>query len=72
VLKVAIIRNTRVLEVNATLPDAHLAQQAAKLVAGSTLDLSRSLLAEGDRDLFRGIAQEQSEIRASTTPVESW
>jgi succinoglycan biosynthesis transport protein ExoP len=71
VLHVALVRNTRILEIAATLPDARLAQQLAKSLAESTVDLSRSLETEGDRDLLAGIGQQEREMRASLDALEA-
>jgi succinoglycan biosynthesis transport protein ExoP len=71
VLKVALVRNTRILEIAATLPDARLAQQLAKFLAESTVDLSRALITEGDRDLLQGIGQQEREIRANLDGIET-
>jgi uncharacterized protein involved in exopolysaccharide biosynthesis len=63
VLKVALLRNTRILEISATLPDPTQAQALAQFVAESTIDLSRSLTGEGDRDLLQGMERQQREFR---------
>src|SRR5262245_7706336 len=64
VLKVAIVRNTRILEISATLPDPRKAQALASLIAQSTVDLSRTLVSEGDQTLIRGIEQQQTQTAA--------
>jgi capsular polysaccharide biosynthesis protein len=63
VLKVALLRNTRILEISATLPDPRRAQALAQFLAQSTIDLNRSLATEGDRDILGGIAAQQDELR---------
>jgi uncharacterized protein involved in exopolysaccharide biosynthesis len=63
VLKVALVRNTRILEISATLPDPRQAQALAQFLAESTVNLSRSLNGEGDRDLLQGMERQQSELR---------
>ncbi len=63
VLKVEIVRNTRVLEISATLPDPHKAQMLAAFLAASTVDMNRSLVAEGDQELVRGIERQERETR---------
>jgi len=70
-LKVAIVRNTRILEIEATLPDARMAQQLAQFLAESTVDLSRSLATEADQDLLRGMSQQEEETRASLERIEA-
>ena len=71
VLRVGIVRNTRILEIAATLPDARLAQQLAQCLADSTVELSHSVATEGDRDLLRGIGQQEREIRANLEAIEA-
>jgi capsule polysaccharide export protein KpsE/RkpR len=63
VVKVGLIRNTRILEISATLPDPRQAQALAQFLAESTVDLSRSLTGEGDRDLLQGMERQQTELR---------
>src|SRR5262249_13258089 len=48
VLKTAIVRNTRILEISATLRDPRQAQAVAKFIADSTAELARSIVSEGD------------------------
>ena len=64
VLKVEIVRNTRILEIGATLPEARKAQALARFVAESTVEMNRSMVTEGDRDLLQGIEREAREVRA--------
>jgi len=71
VLQVALVRNTRILEIAATLPDARLAQQVARFLAESTVELSRSLETEGDRDLIGGVERQEREMRATLDGIES-
>src|SRR5262245_93307 len=63
VLKVEIVRNTRILEISATLPDAQKAQSLASFLAQSTVEMNRSLVAEGDQELVKGIEQQERDIR---------
>ena len=73
VLKVQILRNTRIMEISATLPDARKAQALAKFLADSTVDLNRASVSESDQDLLRGLEQQAREIRAGLQKVEaSW
>ena len=73
VLKVGLVRNTRILEISATMPDARAAQAMAQFVAESTVDLTRTVVTEGDRDLVGGIEQQQlaAEARVKTTE-QAW
>ncbi len=64
VLKVGMIRNTRILEISATLPDARKAHELAQFVAESTVNLNRGVVAEGGEDLLRGFTAEAAEARA--------
>src|SRR5262245_20363086 len=64
VLKVGIVRNTRILEISATMPDARKAQAVASFVAQATAELARSLVSEGDQALIRGMEQQQTQTVA--------
>ena len=55
VLKVQIVRNTRILEIAATLPEPVKAQALAKYIAEAAVELNRSTVSEGDQDLVRGL-----------------
>jgi succinoglycan biosynthesis transport protein ExoP len=48
VLKIGIVRNTRILEIGATVPDARRAQSLAQYIAAETVGLNGSL-ANGER-----------------------
>jgi capsular polysaccharide biosynthesis protein len=63
ILKVSIPRNTRILEISATLPDARKAQELALYVAQETVDLNRSSNLEGDRELTAEAEKRLSEVR---------
>lgn len=63
VLRVSLVRNTRILEISTTLADPHRAQQLAQFLAEATIEMNRSLALEGDRDIAGGIAQQQDELR---------
>lgn len=71
ILKVEIIRNTRIMEISATLPDARKAQALAQFLAESTADLNRSLVTEGDQDLIQNIEQQAAGIRAHLDQVDA-
>lgn len=64
VLKVGIVRNTRILEISATLPDARKAQALAQFVAEATVNLTRATVNEGDQDLIHGIEQQRNETQS--------
>jgi uncharacterized protein involved in exopolysaccharide biosynthesis len=63
VLRVSLVRNTRILEISATLPDPRKAQALAQFLAQSTIDMNRSLAADGDQDLVQGMLQQQRDWR---------
>jgi uncharacterized protein involved in exopolysaccharide biosynthesis len=71
VLKVGLVRNTRILEISGTLPDARKAQALAQFLAESTVKLTRSMVSEGDQDLLQGIEQQERETRDRLTAIES-
>ncbi len=70
-LKVQVVRNTRVMEIAATLPDPQKAQALAQFLAESTVELNRSSVADSDRDLVAGFAAQQSEARTRLTQAET-
>jgi uncharacterized protein involved in exopolysaccharide biosynthesis len=59
VLKVAKLRDTKILEISATLPDPEMAQQFVSFVAEETVKLSRGESAAGDSEVI-GDAERQS------------
>jgi uncharacterized protein involved in exopolysaccharide biosynthesis len=71
VLKVETIRNTRILEISATLPDARKAQALARFLAESTVELSRSMVAQSAQDLLQGTVRQADEIRARLQETEA-
>ena len=64
VLQVQLVRNTRLLEISATLPDAAKAHALADFLAESTVEMNRTSVSESDQDLMRGIEQQARELRA--------
>jgi uncharacterized protein involved in exopolysaccharide biosynthesis len=71
VLKVDTVRNTRILEIAATLPDARKAQALAQFLAESTVALNRSMVTESDRDLVQGLEKQEREVRARLEETET-
>jgi len=71
VLKVGLVRNTRIMEISTTLPDARTAQALARFLAESTVDLDRSVTTEGDQDLIAGIDQQEREARARLQEIDN-
>lgn len=70
VLKVDTVRNTRILEIFATLPDAAAAQAMAHFLADATVDLNRSMIGEGDSELLAGAAKNEADARARVEEVD--
>src|ERR1017187_6965898 len=71
ILRVGIVRNTRILEIAVTLPDAAKALAMARYLAQATVDLNRTMVVEGDQDLVEGIARQERDARASLTAVDA-
>jgi uncharacterized protein involved in exopolysaccharide biosynthesis len=71
VLKVGIVRNTRILEISATLADARKAQALAKFLAESTVELNRASSSEGDQELLAGLEQQEHDINASLQQTDA-
>ena len=71
VLKVGLVHNTRILEISATLPDAKRAQELAKYLADSTVELNRVVGAEADQELLQGLEQQEHDIRADVENMEA-
>lgn len=71
ILKAGLVRNTRILEISATLPDPRKAQAVAQFTAESTAALNRSLASEGDQDLIQGIEAEQTQARERLESVDA-
>ena len=62
-LQVKLVRNTRILEIAVTLPDAEKAQALAKFLAEATVETNRASASESDQDLLRGIEQQARDMR---------
>jgi uncharacterized protein involved in exopolysaccharide biosynthesis len=71
ILRTELIRNTKVLEIRATLPDARDAHALAQYLAEQTVALSRTLGREGDRDLVAGFERQQSEASERRKQTQS-
>jgi uncharacterized protein involved in exopolysaccharide biosynthesis len=71
VLKVGMIRNTRILEISATLPDARKAHELVQFLAESTVSLNQGVVAEGGEDLLRGFTAEEIEARTHLDQVDA-
>ena len=70
ILKVEMVRNTRIMEISATLPDARVAQLLAQFIADSTVTLDRSMLSAGDRELLLGAEQAEADARAKLDEID--
>ncbi len=71
VLKVGIVRNTRILEISATLPEPRKAQGLAQFIAESTVAMNRSLSNKDDQDLIQGLAAQETDTRAKLQQADS-
>ena len=71
VLKAALLRNTRIMEISATLPDPRKAQALAEFLAQSTVESNRALLAQGDQDMQRGMEAQARELRERLQATEA-
>jgi len=71
VLKVETVRNTRILEISATMPAAVKAQELARFLAESTVEMNRSMVTEGDRELLKGMEKQESEIQSRLQQTEA-
>jgi uncharacterized protein involved in exopolysaccharide biosynthesis len=71
VLKVSLVRNTRILEIAASLPDARKAQELAQYLAESTADLNRAMVSEGDHDLLVGLEHQEADARARLDEIDA-
>jgi uncharacterized protein involved in exopolysaccharide biosynthesis len=71
VLRVETVRNTRILEIAATLPDARKAQALARFLAESTVELNRSVATQSGLDLLQGLERQAGEIRAGLGEAEA-
>lgn len=71
VLKVGIVRNTRILEISATLPDPKKSQQLASYLADETVVMNRSLVTEADQDLIHSTEQLEQDTRTHLDRIEA-
>lgn len=71
ILKVALVRNTRILEISATLPDPRRAQQFAEFIAQATVDENQQLIADGARDLLGGLSIDQQQARTRADAADA-
>jgi uncharacterized protein involved in exopolysaccharide biosynthesis len=64
ILKVAMVRDTKILEIKVTLPDPKSAQALALYLGEETVKLSRSVDEEGDRELTQAIEKQEADAQA--------
>ncbi len=73
ILKVEVVRNTRILEISATLPDASAAHELARFLAEATVALNQAAVLDNDRELTDSLEQQKHEAKARVEAVErSW
>lgn len=70
VLRVGVVRNSRILEVSAILPDAKKAQALAQFLAEQTVALNQSMIANSGHDLVDAVAQQEREAQAQFDETE--
>ena len=70
VLRVGVVRNSRVLEISAILPDPAKAQALAQFVAEQTVALNRSLIANSGHDVVEAVAQQEREAQTQFDQTE--
>ena len=64
ILKAGMVRDTKILEIQATLPDPKAAQALAQYLGEETVKLSRSVDQEADQDLSQAIEKQEAEAKA--------
>ena len=63
ILKVSKLRDTRVLEISATLPDPSTAQAFAQYIAEETVKSSKAILRDADSDLVDAASRQMEQAR---------
>ena len=71
VLKASIPRNTKILEISATLHDPTQAQALALYIAEQTVSLARNVSAETEQDLLAGAQKQLDEAQARWRKLQS-
>ncbi|MEO5926379.1 MAG: hypothetical protein ABIR70_21330 [Bryobacteraceae bacterium] len=75
VLRVAKLKDTKVLQIGVTLPDPKRAQQLVEYLATETVALNRSLAKDGDREVQADVATQlglaNDQLRQARTEYES-
>ena len=70
VLRVGLLRNTRILEIACTLNNPPKSQQLAQFIAESTVDLNRSVLNTDNQHLVQGLQQQAATARARVEELD--
>lgn len=63
-LKVGMVRETKILEIKVTLPDPRIAHELAKYLAAETVKLSQAVEQQGDQALLQASRNEEADARA--------
>jgi uncharacterized protein involved in exopolysaccharide biosynthesis len=71
VLKVSKVRDTKVLQISATLPDPKTAQALAQFIAEETINLNRTLNRDADQDLIEDAKKPVQTARADLDKAQS-
>jgi uncharacterized protein involved in exopolysaccharide biosynthesis len=71
ILKVGMVRDTKILEIKVTLPDPRTAQALALYLGEETVKLSRTVDLEGDQELSQAIEKEEADARARLEQSEA-
>jgi len=71
ILKVGMVRDTKILEIKVTLPDPKTAKKLALYLGEETVKLSRAVDQEGDRELTQAIEKQEAEARAKLDQSEA-
>ncbi len=71
ILKVGMVRDTKILEIKVTLPDARTAQALALYLGEETVKLSRTVDDEGDRELTQATEKQEADARARLDQSEA-
>jgi capsular polysaccharide biosynthesis protein len=71
ILKASLVRNTRILEISATLPVPRKAQELAQFIAESAADLNTGFISAGDQDLLVGAENQDRQARAEFDRTEA-
>jgi uncharacterized protein involved in exopolysaccharide biosynthesis len=64
ILKIGMVRDTKILEIKVTLPDPKTAQALAQYLGEETVKLSRSVDQEADQELAQAIEKQEADARA--------